>query len=179
MFYKQSTNLKLSRGFTLIELVVTMIILAILAVVASAKFIDFQSDARIAVMKAVGGAMRSSLTEIHTLALLQDKDQGTSSITIDGVNVPLKDGYPAVDSSVDFPQINAQLRAWVDIDTVDRNTARDNRKASVLFSDKSTGNGFIYVFFSDFYDTKNSTQCFVQYENGTNGPVVTVETSQC
>lgn len=43
------------QGFTLIELVVTMILLAILSVVASSKFIDFQNDARKSVMKAVGG----------------------------------------------------------------------------------------------------------------------------
>ncbi|BDM63912.1 type IV pilin [Shewanella sp. NFH-SH190041] len=170
---------KKTQGFTLIELVVTMIILAILAVVASAKFIDFQSDARQSVLKAVGGAMKSSLTEIHALALLQDKDKGNSSITIDGVNVPLKDGYPAVDASASFPQINAQIKAWVDVDIVDRDTANTNRKASVLFSDRASGAGQIFIFFSDLYDSKGSIQCFVRYENNQNGPIVTVATSGC
>lgn len=36
----------------------------------------------------------------------------------------------AVDGNDDFAQINAQVTAWLDIDAVDRNTARDDRSAA-------------------------------------------------
>lgn len=178
------TQLKIAQrrgqqGFTLIELVVTMILLAILSVVASSKFVDFQNDARKSVMKAVGGSMNSSLDEIYALAILKGKEQGNNSITIEGVNVPLKDGYPAVDSSVGFPEINAQLKAWVDLDIVDRNTANANRNSGVLFSDKSTGGQMLFVFFTDHYDQKGAIDCYVKYENKENGPIVEVVTNEC
>jgi MSHA pilin protein MshA len=52
---------KKQQGFTLIELVIVIVILGILAATAAPKFIDLSTDARIATLKGMQGAMSSGL----------------------------------------------------------------------------------------------------------------------
>ena len=55
-----------SKGFTLIELVVVIIILGILAVIALPKFINLGQDAHDSAAKGVFGAFRSGVTMYHS-----------------------------------------------------------------------------------------------------------------
>ena len=52
--------LKNNRGFTLIELVMVIVLLGILAAIAVPRFVDLQGEARLAVLDASVGAVRSS-----------------------------------------------------------------------------------------------------------------------
>lgn len=57
--------LKSKKGFTLIELVMVIVILAILAAVAIPRFIDLREDARSASAKGIAGAIMGTAAIIH------------------------------------------------------------------------------------------------------------------
>ena len=60
----------ISSGFTLIELIVVIVILGILAVSAAPRFINLQSDARAATLKALMGAVKSANSMILGKAVI-------------------------------------------------------------------------------------------------------------
>jgi len=68
------TNLRDQKGFTLIELVVVMVILALLAAVAVPKFLDLQKQAEVASVQKVVGNIRSALSLRVARALVDGED---------------------------------------------------------------------------------------------------------
>ena len=57
--------MKSSKGFTLIELVMIIVILGILAAVAIPKYIDLQSQAQTAAEKGIVGAVRAAISTYY------------------------------------------------------------------------------------------------------------------
>jgi len=86
-------------GFTLIELVVVIVILGILAATAAPKFINLSSDANIAVLKSMGGAIKASGQLVYTKSAIQGSNNSVlGDVDLDGNGTPdieTRYGYPS------------------------------------------------------------------------------------
>ncbi|MET2853270.1 prepilin-type N-terminal cleavage/methylation domain-containing protein [Vibrio owensii] len=168
-----------SKGFTLIELVIAIVILGILAVVAAPRFLNLQKDSKVAVMETVAASMKAGLEMVHARAIVEGLDQGEQEIRINGVLIPLKDGYPRVNGSDSFDSINEQVLAWLNVDAVSLTAAQRDPNAADLFTDKSTPNNQIYIFFTSDLDKKGvNFECQVMYQN-ISTPEVRLLTEAC
>ena len=88
------------RGFTLIELVVTLSVIAILAALALPRFIALQTQARAGKAQAIFGGIRSEAALAHAQAITTNAvTSGAATISMEGQNVTLINGYPTADNA--------------------------------------------------------------------------------
>jgi len=78
------------RGFTLIELVVVIALLAILAAFAIPRYAGLEREARSATILGVAGSIRSGAALVHGLWL----SQGINPVVMEGNPINLTEGYP-------------------------------------------------------------------------------------
>jgi MSHA pilin protein MshA len=90
------------KGFTLIELVIVIVILGILAAVAIPKYVTVQKEARIAVVNAMAGGLRSAKLVARAKYMVSG-DYSSGTVDMDGTLVTVSTGtaggIPTADQS--------------------------------------------------------------------------------
>ncbi|MBC7002305.1 type II secretion system protein [Photobacterium sp. BZF1] len=84
---------RLSRGFTLIELVVVIVILAITAVFAAPRFLNSASDARKAALDGFVGAYQAADTMVVSKAMMHGMDYTLDYTQIPGTDLRVIYGH--------------------------------------------------------------------------------------
>ena len=94
---------KAQKGFTLVELVAVITILAILAAFAIPRFAALEGSAREATTDGLAGSLRSAISLAHSLDLVTGS---TGNVTMEGNAIVMVNGYPNLatvdDTLVDF-----------------------------------------------------------------------------
>ena len=160
-----------SSGFTLIELVIVIIVLGILSATAVPKFINLRADSKAVTLEAVRGSMESAMQLVYAKAAIEGKTTGEAEITINGVQVPIYNGYPSFSTAGSLKKINDQLKALLEIDSVGADVAEQDHKAAPFYISRSSRNGVLYIMFSSDVEFKDvNFKCQVNYTNKISNP---------
>lgn len=183
MHYAKEKN----SGFTLIELVSVIVIVAILSVVAAPKFLSLSSEANRATIEGAYGGIKDAMQLAHSKSLIDDSESRPISVVYYGdENVQMVYGYPAADH-------NGIISASVFSDIAYYGASQNNSEhdwvthlwneiipnvgsapAIALSLGKLVGD-------AGSITTPKNTKCYVYYIQATDKsePQVTIDTSGC
>jgi len=90
----KTSDRHLTKGFTLIELILVIMLLGVLATVAVPKLIDVQREARVTVINNIAGTLKSTSDLVHYRALIAgETSPNMTNFYINGRQVRLFYGY--------------------------------------------------------------------------------------
>lgn len=150
-------------GFTLIELIIIIVILGILSIVATTRFVDFRKEAILASMDGMENAMRTAARLAYSKALIEGKEkQATAILDIDSVQVMLAYGYPDGTANGISKMLALPNNDW-------------QQRASIF-------GGAWVIWHGKINEDAGAAQCYLRYRQVTQAnalPVIDKETSGC
>jgi MSHA pilin protein MshA len=153
-----------NRGFTLIELVVVITILAILAAVAIPKFAALQTDARIAKMNGALGSIKAGAVLARSVQLTQQLPPNTA-VVMEGVTINMVNGYPAAASitaaaGVSSPDFNIGTVSTVSgVNQIRIATDVNHPNCAILYQEAAPGGAPVYSIPLDPSNATDRTNC--------------------
>ncbi|QSX34499.1 prepilin-type N-terminal cleavage/methylation domain-containing protein [Shewanella avicenniae] len=169
-----------TRGFTLIELVVVIIILGILSVIAAPKFINLRNDAMMANMQKLKGAIEAAEQLTYAKSAIAGVEKSAhASIDVSGQTIDVTYGYPAVDGKTtenSDTSSTAQLDAGGLLQLIEIPEGWNSRHSTL--NDTNA-----WVFWPAIIAVDAGTaQCFIRYRESTGvgqKPVIDYVTTGC
>jgi len=77
---------KAQQGFTLVELIIVIVILGILAVTAAPRFLNFQGDAKVSVLRGIEGSLRAAVSLVEGKAIIAGQNTAALSCFVTATN---------------------------------------------------------------------------------------------
>lgn len=164
-------NKCLSKGFTIIELVVVIVILGIVSVTAASKFLNLQTDARISTLNGLKGGMEGASAMLYGKASTLGLDKAVSaSVNVEGDDILVAYGYPAA--------MNDQTWSLL-IESTFLDAVWDTGRADWFFTNTDANDGIIL--YAPSSRKKQADNCYLEYQEATEttAPVFTLTTTGC
>ncbi len=162
------------RGFTLLELTSSIVILGVLSSTALSKFSDLGREANIAVLNGVKAALSTATKLTHLQAAMQNKlDHQPQLISYGNSQVLVQDGFPAANWSdaiypimdIDAAKTNSPASALcTDFNFCAKGSVAIN---DPLLPDLNLTSGKLVVIWMQGHTL--SDQCFAYFHNPSNG----------
>ena len=138
-----------------------IVILGVLSAFALPRFADMSTDARVAELEALKGAMRSAISLVHTKAIIENKTDCSTDpkIEMEGETITLRFGYPCPHPNGIANAVAVDGYTWIGCNC----------------------GGFLGNINVRINDATDSSDCNIRYvaSNGSRPPILTLTDNGC